>query len=85
VVVASAARIFYRNAINRGLPVIQCPAVLPHVRDGDTLAVDFGRGLIEAREGTFPFAPIPDFILEILRDGGLVPHTKKVLAARGRG
>lgn len=84
-VVVSAARIFYRNAINRGLPVLQCPAVHDHVRDGDTIAVDFAGGRIEAGGRTFPFVPIPDFILEILRDGGLVPHTKKLLARQAAG
>lgn len=85
VVAVSAARIFYRNAINRGLPIIQCPAVYDRVRDGDGIAVDFAGGRIEAGGQAYPFAPIPDFILDILREGGLVPYTKGLLARRQAG
>ena len=84
-VVVSAARIFYRNAINRGLPIIQCPAVHDRVRTGDPIAVDFAAGKIEAAGRTFPFVPIPDFIMDILRDGGLVAHTKRILARQAAG
>jgi 3-isopropylmalate dehydratase small subunit len=79
VVAESFARIFYRNAINVGLPVIICPEGSMSLSSGDEIAVDFERGLIVR---PYPhlelkFEPLPGFLLEILRDGGLVPHMKK--------
>jgi 3-isopropylmalate/(R)-2-methylmalate dehydratase small subunit len=83
-VVGSAARIFYRNAINRGFPVVQCPAAAARARDGDPIEVDFTEGWVEVDGARFSFVPIPDFIMEILREGGLVPYTRKQLAQQAR-
>lgn len=80
VVASSFARIFYRNAINIGLPALvsreSCSA-----QDGDELEILMGKGMIRnlTRGETFHFAPMPGFLLGILRDGGLLEHTKKRL------
>jgi 3-isopropylmalate/(R)-2-methylmalate dehydratase small subunit len=79
VLAGSFARIFYRNAINIGLPVLESPSVLKEVEEGDILAVslDEGRIVNETTKHIINAAKLPEFILEILQDGGLVAHLKK--------
>ena len=80
IVARSFARIFYRNAINEGLPIVQCPEAVDAVEAGEQLEVDFGKGIITTQSGkTFQFPPLPDFVRGILEDGGLIPHVKKSL------
>ena len=78
----SFARIFYRNCINIGLPALESPDAYLKVESGDEIEVEFDKG--EARNltrgGVFTFHPLPDFLVKILEDGGLVEHYKK----RGR-
>ncbi len=78
VVAKSFARIFLRNAINVGLPVVEAD-ILNEVDEGDVIAVDLSSGAVaDLSKGFFkPIKPFPDFLLEILRDGGLVEHLKK--------
>lgn len=76
VVASSFARIFYRNAINSGLPIAECPEAVEAVKDGDQISVDFGKGEIKTPRGEFLFVPIPDSIFEILDAGGLVEYLK---------
>ena len=73
----SAARIFYRNAINIGLPVLICDT--GNISDGDQLEVDLERGTISnlTNNTLLRFNPIPDVMLRILNEGGLVPYIKK--------
>lgn len=77
VVAASFARIFYRNAINVGLPVLQCDTSA--IAQGDELEVDLAAG--EVRDLTtgalVPFVPLPPVMVTILEEGGLVAHVKK--------
>lgn len=80
VVAKSFARIFFRNAINTGLPLIQCPEAVDSIENGEKIEVDFGKGEIICNAGAFRFPPLADFVLRILKDGGLIPHTKKKLA-----
>ncbi|HUT26765.1 MAG TPA: 3-isopropylmalate dehydratase small subunit [Methanomassiliicoccales archaeon] len=78
IIAPSFARIFYRNAINVGLPVIECD-VLSMFQKGDVALINLEKGII-ANEGngmTAKFEPLPDFLLTILKEGGLVPHTAK--------
>ena len=81
VIAASFARIFYRNAINIGFPILECPEAAAAIQSGDTVAVDFGTGVItdETLGKTFQAAPFPAFIEEIIEGGGLL----KSLKARG--
>ncbi len=74
-VVDSAARLFYRNCYEIGLPLLQCPGITAQVEDGDILAIDFGSGSItNERSGTLiQGGPIPPFLMDMLRAGGLIP------------
>jgi 3-isopropylmalate/(R)-2-methylmalate dehydratase small subunit len=83
VIAKGAARIFYRNAINLGLPVLVSPDV-DVLSDGSMVVFDLVRGSIksEAGEVLVQCAPLPDFLLDIVRDGGLIPNLKKRLAAQ---
>lgn len=83
VIAASFARIFYRNAINIGLPIMECPAAAAEIQSGDTVTVDFTSGLIvdETTGKTYQAAPFPDFVAGIISSGGLLSSLK----ARGLG
>lgn len=84
VVAESFARIFYRNAINIGLPLIELGEGEIKIQDGDTLAVDLDRGVARnlATGETFAVPALPGFIQEIAQAGGLVNYTRQVLAVR---
>ncbi len=83
VVAHSFARIFFRNAINIGLPIIECPAAADILREGDTLCIDFEGGILTnpATEQTFQAAPFPPFMRELMAVGGLVPYIRSKLGA----
>ena len=74
VIAKSFARIFYRNAINIGLPILECPAASETIREGDVVKVDFDTGLItdETTGQTFEAAPFQPFIQKIITAGGLM-------------
>ncbi len=73
------ARIFYRNSINIGLPVIECKGISEAVSDGDELSVDLEAGKItdETKNITLQGTKMPPFIMEILSDGGLIENLRK--------
>jgi len=77
VIAKSFARIFFRNAINTGLPVIECDT--DKINPGDELEVDLSRGIIKNLTSgeDLPIKPLPDVMIKILNDGGLVEHFKK--------
>ncbi len=79
VVAESFARIFYRNAINVGLPVVECNNVSGKVMDGDLLTVNLKAGVVsdESSAITLNATKLPRFILEILSDGGLIENLRK--------
>ena len=83
VIAKSYARIFYRNAINVGLPIMECPEGVDAIRAGDTVKVDTEAGVItNERTGvTFTAEPFPPFIAEIIEAGGLVARTRAKIAA----
>jgi 3-isopropylmalate/(R)-2-methylmalate dehydratase small subunit len=83
VVADSFGRIFYRNAINVGLPVVACPGISEHVIPGDSLEVDIGSGMvkIERTGKTLQGERKPEFLLEILRKGGLLAHLRQTVLA----
>ena len=70
----SFARIFYRNAINIGLPILECPAASEAIAQGDTVSIDFDTGVItDVTSGqTFQAEPFPPFIQKIIAAGGLM-------------
>ncbi len=74
VIAASFARIFYRNAINIGLPVFECPELVDRVNMGDTIDVDIETGTFTLDSTSFQARPFPAIIHEILKAGGLVPY-----------
>lgn len=77
VLAKSFARIFYRNAINTGLPVMECDT--DQIETGDELSVDLAAGVItnKTKGVTIPIKPLPEVMIKILNDGGLAPHFRK--------
>ena len=81
IVAKSFARIFYRNAINQGIPVIECPEGVEAIEDGDEVEIDLDKGVIKdiSKNKIFNFKPLPEFIQKILSKGGLLPFLKRSL------
>ncbi len=77
VMAASFARIYYRNAINSGLLVIQCPQIVPLIKTGDTLALDVEAAEISFNGVVFSFPPLPASVAGIVAAGGLIPYLKQ--------
>lgn len=77
VIAKSFARIFYRSALNQGLLLIQSPGAVDHYSEGDPVAVDPAAGEVRVGDSLFSFPSLPDEMLEILEDGGLLNHIKK--------
>ena len=78
VIARSFARIFFRNAINIGLPLLEC-AQADEIEQGDELEVALEKGEVRniTRDRLFRAEPYPDFMLEIISAGGLIEHTRK--------
>ena len=78
VIAASFARIFYRNAINIGFPILECPEAAAAISNGDTVSVDFATGkIIDNTTGeTFQAVALPPFIEKIVEHNGLLPYLK---------
>ncbi len=79
VIAKSFARIFFRNAINQGLPVLQSEEAVANIKNGEEIEIDFASGKIKTEKGVFTFSPFPDSVLRILKEGGLIPYTRKRL------
>ena len=79
VIAKSFARIFYRNAVDNGFYLVELPDAAEKVSDGDRVEVDYKNGLIKNKTTGIDmrFKPLPDFALEIIKDGGLLEHIKK--------
>ena len=79
VIAKSFARIFYRNAINIGLAIIECPEAVDRISDGDEVEVDLDTGVITDKTTgeTFSTEPFPEFIQNLIANGGLVESIKK--------
>ena len=84
VIAKSFARIFYRNSINIGLPIMECPAAVDAIKAGDEVAVDADKGVItDLTTGeSFQVEPFPPFIAQIVAEGGLVNRTRRLLAEK---
>ena len=74
VIARTFARIFYRNSINIGLPILECPEASEKISDGDKVSVDFDTGIItnETKGEKYQALPFPDFIKDIMAKGGLM-------------
>ena len=84
VVARSFARIFYRNAINIGLPILECPAAVDDAETGHELEINLEAGRIHNRTTgrTHRAEPYPPFMLEIIQAGGLIPYTRQRIENR---
>lgn len=84
VIADSFARIFYRNSIDIGLPIIECPAAAKAIRDGDEVAVHLDTGAIEDRTTgeRFTAAPFPPFIQKIIAVGGIENFVREKIAGK---
>ena len=87
VIARSFARIFYRNAINIGLPILECPEAVEHIESREELEVGLGEGVIRNLDSgeTFQATPYPSFMLDIIEAGGLVEYTRQRLRVAGQG
>ena len=79
VIANTFARIFYRNSINIGLAILECPEAVAGISDGDTVEADLDNGIIYNRTTgkEFKTQPFPEFIQEIITNGGLIESIKK--------
>src|SRR5579872_5522014 len=80
VVACSFARTFYRNAINDGLPIMECPALYPAVQEGDNIRIDLAAGKIFHAGKEHGFPQVPESVRKILELGGLAEYLKTQLA-----
>lgn len=76
VVACSFARTFYRNAINSGLPIVECPDLYPAVAEGDRIEIDLAAGEIHHNAATYLFPKFPDSMRKLLEVGGLAEYLK---------
>ncbi len=79
VVAKSFSRLFFRNAINAGLPLVQSEEAVAALEKGHEVTVDVENGQVITPSGTFGFPPLPAAVIGIFEDGGLIPHTRKAL------
>lgn len=79
VIAKTFARIFYRNAINIGLPILECEEASDKIDAGDEVAIDFDTGVITnlTKNETYQAQPFPEFIKQIIQDGGLIASIQK--------
>jgi len=76
VVACSFARTFYRNAVNDGLPIVECSALHAAVKEGDEIRIDLAAGLIHHSGKEYPFPKMPESVRKILEAGGLAAYLK---------
>lgn len=79
VIAESFARIFYRNSINVGLPLLEAPNISKYLKNGDEIEVEMEKGVIRKISSgeEYPFHKLPDFMVEILDKGGLIPYVRE--------
>ncbi len=84
VIAKSFARIFLRNSINIGLPILECPEAVDALAQGEEITADPEKGTVTTKGGrVFQAKPLPPFVMEIVHAGGLMEYTKKRLAKAG--
>jgi 3-isopropylmalate/(R)-2-methylmalate dehydratase small subunit len=85
IVAASFGRIFFRNSINQGLPVIECSTASQSLTEGEPILINFLEGFIKSQNRQLRFEPLPGFLMDIITSGGLVSFTKEFLLRSERG
>lgn len=85
IVAKSFSRIFFRNAINQGLALVISKEAHKLVKEGEEVTIDFANGKFSAKGGEVNFPPLPEMVMGILEDGGLIAHTRKRLIRGGAG
>jgi 3-isopropylmalate/(R)-2-methylmalate dehydratase small subunit len=81
VIAKSFARLYFRNAINLGLAVLECADASDLLQTGDKVEIDFADGKVLSGGRVFKFFPLPESVIGIIEAGGLIEYTKKKLAA----
>ena len=86
IIAKSFARIFFRNAVNIGLPLLESPEAVDNIDDGDSLEIDLAGGVIKnlTRGGVYTAAAYPEFMSQLISVGGLIEYTKKRLRERNK-
>jgi 3-isopropylmalate/(R)-2-methylmalate dehydratase small subunit len=79
IIAKSFARIYFRNAINAGMPAIKSPEAVEAIEAGDHITINMEKGEITTPKGTFPFPPYPDTVMKILDKNGLIGFIKSTL------
>ena len=84
-VAKSFARIFFRNSINIGVTLLECPEA-DRIAEGDVLEVDEAKGVIRNRtkKETYNIKPLPEFLVEIVRSGGLIEFARKMVEQKSK-
>ncbi|CEO88933.1 3-isopropylmalate dehydratase small subunit [Syntrophaceticus schinkii] len=84
VIASTFARIFYRNAVNIGLPILECPEAAAALEEGDMVEVNLAEGVIRnlTRPGEYQSAPFPSFMQEIIEQGGLINYVQERMKKR---
>ena len=84
IIAKSFSRIYYRNSINEGLPIVVCPDAVDDIEAGDTVTIDFDKHLIITERSQYSFVPYPDYVMGIVQSGGLLPYVKETLRQQGK-
>lgn len=79
VIADSFARIFFANCVNYGLFPVVCPGASKKIRDGNEVEIDIANGVVKTKDVELKCEALPEFMMEIVEDGGLLPHVKKSL------
>jgi 3-isopropylmalate/(R)-2-methylmalate dehydratase small subunit len=79
VIAVTFSRLFFRNAINEGLPVVELAGGTDMIAKNDQVKIDFEKGVVIHKGNEYRFPALPKEVLAILNDGGLIPHVKKAL------
>lgn len=79
IIAKSFARIYFRNAINAGMPAIKSPEAVEAIENGDQVTIDMANGRIITQKGTFSFPPYPETVMKILENNGLINFIKSTL------
>ena len=77
VIATSVGRIYYRNAINEGFPIIICPDAVKTTRAGEMIVIDFGAGVITNEQNSYSFQPYSEHVQRLMDCGGLLPYIKQ--------
>jgi len=79
IIAKSFARIYYRNCLNAALPALICPEAVDGIKDNESIEIDLVSGIIQCGTGSFEFPPLPEQVMKIFEEGGLVAYTRKQL------